>query len=398
MNRRPLHPALLYPVAIAVGVAIYALSNLIEPPADRLLNFGINYAQMSEDPFGLLGKFPQRIFSPLLANLLGLTGERFAWFAQGCMVGLIATWFAAAHLLGATLLQSLVLSAVLAFTGAVQLFKGHLGYPDPMTFLLLTATIVARRRPWLFWSLLFVNAMHHEQIFFFWPWLLWWRHRLPDARWRADLLGGVLVFGLYVAWRLYVGAHAAKQELTMSHYAALDYFPWGTLGLASLNLLSTFIWFGVLPITIAWHGFVDGWRRAGIGILLLLACQHAVFGVAHDVYRFTCFLFVPLMFAFLRLFRERFGTLIVLALGAVTVLAIELQKPVFVEIGTAVLTKNTANGPIVRPDIVHDILTDVVPTYWATFAAYGAALAATIAIGWRWASLSRRRAALEPST
>ena len=135
-----------------------------------------------------------------------LGGEHYGLFAHGCTALLIAMLFAAARFLGANWWQALLLTTVLSFTGAVQLFKGHVGYPDPVTFLLLTATIVAVDRPRLFWGLQFLSLMHHEQILFFWPWLLYWRHQstrrhqfpsehVKPPRLRDDLIGGQIVVG-----------------------------------------------------------------------------------------------------------------------------------------------------------------------------------------------------------
>lgn len=406
MSRSPRQLVAFWMSALVVGAGVFWLTCLTEPAQRATLNFGTEYGQMATDPFGLVGKFPHRILSPLVANVLGLGGDRYGLFAHGCTALLIAMWFAAARLLGANWWQALLLTTTLAFTGTVQLFKGHVGYPDPVTFLLLTATIVAVERPRWFWGLQFLSLMHHEQILFFWPWLLYWRHhsarreQFPSEgsgplRWRDDLIGGAVVVALYVAWRFYVGANAQNQTLTMEHYSALDYFPVGTLGLASLNVLSTYIWFGLLPLLVAWHGFRDGWRRAGIGILLFIVCQHAVFGVAHDVYRFTCFLFVPVLFAGLRLLREPFGALVLLLLAVESIVAIKLQAPVFVEIGTAVLVEQTPNGLAVRPDPVHTIVPEVIPAFWRTFAIYGGCLIATVLHGWLWA---RRSGATEQST
>ncbi len=386
--------------ALVVGAAVFGLTCLTEPALRTTMNFGANYGQMSTDPFGWLGKFPHRILSPLVANLLGFSGERYGLFTHGCSALMIAMWFAAARFLGARFWQALLLTTTLAFTGAVQIYKGHVGYPDPVTFLLLTASIVAVDRAKLFWVLQFLSVMHHEQIFFFWPWLLYWRHQsarreqFPNehagpVRWRDDFIGGAVVAVLYVAFRFYVGAKATDQVLTMEHYSALDYFPVGTFGLVALNLLSTFIWFGLLPILVAWHLFRDGWRCAGLGIVLFIFCQHAVFGVAHDVYRFTCFLFVPVLFAGLRLLRERWGTSVLLLFSGLSIVAIKLQAPVFVEIGTAVLVKQTPNGPAVRIDPVSTIVPEVIPVYWATFTAYLGCLMATLLIGWLWARRCR---------
>lgn len=406
MSQGPRHLVAFWMLALIVGAGVFGLTCLTEPAQSATLNFGTEYSQMATDPFGFIGKFPHRILSPLVAHILGLGGEHYGLFAHGCTALLIAMLFAAARFLGANWWQALLLTTVLSFTGAVQLFKGHVGYPDPVTFLLLTATIVAVDRPRLFWGLQFLSLMHHEQILFFWPWLLYWRHQstrrhqfpsehVKPPRLRDDLIGGQIVVGLYVAWRYYVGTQAVNQTLTMEFYSALDYFPTGTIGLAALNLLSTFIWFGLLPVIVAWHLFRDGWQRAGCSIVLFLVCQHAVFGVAHDVYRFTCFLIVPVLFAGLRLLREPGGALVLMLLGAASVVAIKLQAPVFAEIGMAVLVEQTPTGPAVRFNPVHSIVPEVIPAYWGTFTAYFGCLVATVWLGWFAARRSRTAATPE---
>mgnify|MGYP007073215063 FL=1 len=393
MTRATPHPAVLWPLALVVGAGVFGLSCLTEEAQRRTLNFGTEYAQMATEPFALLGKYPHRILGPLVAHALGLDGERYWMFAHGCAVALLALVFATAARFGAGLAGAALLTLVIGFTGTVQIFKGHTGYPDTITFLLLTATILAYRRPAPFWALQLLNALNHEQVLFFWPWLLWWRRRDPNARWRDDAIGATAVLAIYVAWRLYVGARAETQLLTMEHYLGLGYFPVGTLGLAALNVLSTFIWFGLLPIWVAWHAFADGWRRAGAGIVLFLICLHAVFGVAHDVYRFTCFLFVPVLFAGVRLLERPRGALVVGLTGAASAVVIVLQAPVFERIGVAVLVEQTENGPAVRPDPVMSIVPDVIPAYPVTFAVYGLCVVATVVIGWAWARASREAAA-----
>ncbi|HEX5052099.1 MAG TPA: hypothetical protein VFZ65_10025 [Planctomycetota bacterium] len=388
----PLRPAVLWPLALAVGVGVFFVTCLTEPAETHTLNFGTEYGEMAKAPFALLGKFPHRLLAPLVAHVLGLAGERYWMFAHGCTMLLIAMIFATAERHGARPWQALLLTTVIGFTGTIQIYKGHVGYPDPITWALMLATILAVRRPVLFWSLQFLNVMHHEQILFFWPWLLYWRHR-DDWRtaksWLPDVLGGAVAAGAYYLWCAYVHHHAPTQLLTTEHYEKVNYFPIGTIGLTALNLLSTYIWFGALPVIIAWHVFFDGWRRVGFGVALYLVSLHAVFGVAHDVYRFTCFLFVPLLFAGLRLMTQRAGWVTLLGIGLLSAVAIKRQAPVFEEIGTAVLVEQTANGPAVRPEPVMTIVPEVIPMFPWTFAAYGLALIATIAVGWAWARRSR---------
>ena len=92
------------------------------------------------------------------------------------------------------------------------------------------------------------------------------------------------------------------------------------------------------------------------------ALVSAMFGVAHDVYRFTCFLFLPLLFAGLALLQRRGGATMLAVLGAVSVRLMVLQRDTFETIAVKVLTDVDGNGiPFVRPDIVGDIVPKVIP-------------------------------------
>jgi hypothetical protein len=66
----------------------------------------------------------------------------------------------------------------------------------------------------------------------------------------------------------------------------------------------------------------------------------------------------------------------------VSTVAIVLQRQVFVDVAMEVM-KNL-------PEPVPAIVPKVIPAMWSTFACYGVALAATIAIGWAWARFTRQ--------
>jgi hypothetical protein len=379
-----------------VGVVAFWLTNLVEPPTPATLNFGTDFATMSRHLDGYVGSFPHRILSPLLGRgcdeLARLFGAEVPYwqFAHGCTVVFLALVFATAAWLGATAWQGLLLTLGIGFSGAVQLYKGHVGYAEPVTFALLLGTVMAVRRPVLFWSLQLLNLMHHEQILFFWPWLLWWRQH-HGARWRDDLLGigGALL--PYALWRLHVGAHAQQQLLTFGHYLELtgQYFPLGTLGLAALNALCVLLYFGVLPVLLVRDATRQGRRTGVLPLLLFLLCQHAMFGVAHDVYRFTCFLFLPVLLAGHRLLQERHGTLLWIALAGATGALYAVQRSVFATVAERVLVDVGPDGvPFVRPDIVGDIVPKVIPSLPGIFGGYGVALLLSIVAGIAWARRS----------
>lgn len=399
---KPLPPLLLWPLALAVGLALFWLSDFIDPAVPATLNFGTDFATMAASLPDLVGSFPHRVLSPLLGRGIEEMAARFGvqipyWrFAHGCSVLFLAVLFVAAHRLGARPWPALLLTASIAGTGTLLLYKGHVGYPEPMTFTLLLATMLAANSaPWFwFWQLL--NLLQHEQVLFFWPWLLWWR-RQRGGDWRADLIGLALVVGVYYGFRHYVGrvaiapAAAGAVRLTFGHYTETlgKYFPVGTLGLAALNLVCTFIYFGFWPIVLIRDAVRRGAWRGAFPLLLFIFCQHAIFAVAHDTYRFTCFLFVPVLLAGARLAQERHGAWLVLAFGAATTLAYLPQRYVFVDLAIRVQTDTDANGvPFVRPDIVGDIVPKVIPAMPWTFASYGLCLLASVVAGIWWSRRS----------
>jgi hypothetical protein len=84
----------------------------------------------------------------------------------------------------------------------------------------------------------------------------------------------------------------------------------------------------------------------------------------------------------------------VLGFGIVSIALVELQAPVFAEVGTNVLAELDANGnPVkVREHIVMDIVPKVIPLLPWTFASYGLALLAALGLGIAWGRRTARTA------
>lgn len=377
MNKAPALTTVWLP-ALAVALAVFAASHLLEPISRQPFNFGVEYAAMSRDPLAFVGMFPQRVLSPLLAWLLGLGGDRYWLFAHGTSVLLMTVIAAAVVLRGGGWFMAVTTTAALAGTGAVVVYKNHVGYPDEVTFLLLLGSVLAVRRPWLFWLLQAANVLNHEQILFFWPWLLLlcWREGGPR---RPHLVGAVVVVLAYAGFRLWVGAVAPAQHLDTNYYREHHYFPVGTLGLSLLAVCALGIYFGLLPVVMFWHACVDGWRRVGSSLLLFGLCIVGIFTVAHDVYRFASFVFLPIVLAAARVgqLANGRGRLAWLLLAASTPVAVWLQiRP----------------GSIFEHLVVHifdcgcfdnmpRIVTCLVPRLWYVFVAYAAVLGVAAAVG-----------------
>ena len=124
--------------ALAAAAATWWLSCIAERPRTAPFSFGETFAAMADHPLGVVehgvrtfgGQFPHRVLLPLLAHLLGLTGDRFHLAAHGAAVLLLAAVYWCARRVGALRLDALLVTAAIAFGGATQTYKSHVGYPD----------------------------------------------------------------------------------------------------------------------------------------------------------------------------------------------------------------------------------------------------------------------------
>src|SRR5262245_17047308 len=290
--------------ALAAAAATWWLSCIAEQPKTAPTSFGVTFAEMAEHPFGVVvngvrtcgGQFPHRVLLPLLAHLLGLTGDRFHLAAHGTAVLLLVAVYWCARRVGALRLDSLLVTAAVAFGGATQTYKSHVGYPDSLSFtLLLLAAMAVRSGPW-FWLLNLLGAFAHEQVFFFVPLLLLLRRKLAAADWRADALGLLVMAGTYGLFRLWLGAHVSG-AIAPGSYFGNGYFPLGFLGVIYLATVWCVLMFGTMLPVLAW-AFVH--RRAAWeawALALLVAGITGIYAVAHDFNRFVNFLFLAVLFA-----------------------------------------------------------------------------------------------------
>jgi hypothetical protein len=293
--------------ALAAGAATWFLSCVAEWPKTAPFSFGQTFAAMADHPLGVVangvrtfeGLFPHRVLLPLLANLLGLTGDRFHLAAHGTAVLLLVAVHWCARRLGAGHVDALLVTAAVAFGGATQTYKSHVGYPDSLSFtLLLLAAMAVRSGPW-FWSLNLLSAFAHEQVFFFVPLLLLLRRKLAAADWRGDALGLGVMAGVYGLFRLWIGAHASG-AMAPGSYFGNGYFPLGFLGVMYFALVWCVLMFGTMLPVLAWAVLH---RRAAWepwALALLVAGITGIYAVAHDFNRFVNFLFLAVLIASLR--------------------------------------------------------------------------------------------------
>lgn len=378
----------LVPLALAAGAVAFVVSWLMLPAQRQTWSSGDDYARMSLAPLAGNGPFPHRMLGPLLAHLLGLSGERYWLFSHGMLVTFLASVFGTAVHAGCSRLGAFVLTLVVSITGAVEVFKGYVGYAEPTSFVLLLASAALVRRTGWFWTVMLLGLCNHENLLFFWPWLLDRKAKATGGlRW-SDAAGAAVVLALYWLERQLLTTGILPASLYVSH----QQLPF-IAGAWILAVLGIVVWFGVLPVLLAWHAWFDGWRRAGTSIALALAAFFGMTFFANDLQRFVGFLAIPVTFAGIRMLQQPRGVLVLTLLGALTVPLILWQRDVvrlvFDELMVVAGRQAAAGQPL---DPISAVPTEVVPELWYVFAGYLAAHVVMLLAGRRWARRWRAEA------
>jgi hypothetical protein len=358
--------------ALLAGALAWAASCVVAAPVRQAMGLGAEFAAMATDPLGWNGPFPHRVLGPLLAALLGLGGDRYWLFAHAASLGFVAMVAAVVRRGGAAWPVATLLAFAVACTGAVEVGKTIPGYPEPLAFaLLLASTRLLHLQGW-FWAVQFLLLLNHEGALFLWPWLCWQKANASGLR-RSDLAAGALVLGSYLAFRHFVLAQASQPV----HEAAL-YAPGAlatVLGSQALAAMSLVVYHGPLPILLVWHASVDGSRRAGVPILLVLLPILAMCAIATDLPRFLGYAALPIAIAAARFAALPGSRAYALALGIATPLAVVLQRPLAARyIGALEAAIRRGEGQPVPAAVVAE---------WPMFAGYAAVLVGMVLAG-RW--------------
>lgn len=371
-------PAWSWLLAPVVGLFAFVLSCGFVAPLPTARAMGEDFAKMAMDPFAWQGPFPHRVLGPLLAWLVGAGGERYGWFAHAMMVVFLSLVCVVALRSGCRLAAAALLTCVVAVTGAVEVYKESVGYAEPITFACLLGSLLLLRQRAAFWALQCLSLLNHEGIVFFWPWLLWQKAHAARLG-RGDGLGALVAVGVYLAIRWSILAAAPAPTLTANVYfnALPGAAAAGTWALAAVAIV---IYFGVLPLLLAWHAWSHGARAAGVPILLVLGGVFAMCTFATDFPRFIGFVALPVVGAGIHLLQRPQGWRWLLAAGVATAVAVVLQRQV-----VGVLFEATMRHlPQPVPAVVIEL--------WPLFVTYGVVIAAMVAAG-RWAA---RRGVVHP--
>jgi hypothetical protein len=306
--------------ALVVGGGLLVLSELLVPgAAGPFQGHGERFAEMARDPFRFEGPFPQRVLWPLFAWLFGWIGMSALQFSHLCSGVLLAVVFWFARRRAGSFAGGLLVAAAVAASGAVLVYKPMACMSDPLSLTSLVLLVHFAGRPGVFWPLVFVSALAHELVFFFWPWLLYLRCR-NGGRWTRDGLWLALALGGYLLFRSQVTASYGTSYYLENAF----WFPWCMPAMWALWAFVVLVEFGPLLVVVAWGLGRDGAlaRRDGLGgrfgPWLYLGGVLPLMVLAYDVMRFATFAFLPFVLAASSLARQRGGRVVV---GVLLVLA-----------------------------------------------------------------------------
>ena len=353
-------------VAATVGAALLFASDLLMPPAQApFAGHGQRFAEMVAHPFafgadatagGTVAPFPHRILWPLLAHIAGWFGITPTGFTQVCNGALLAVvfWFCRAR--AAKWLDALLVTAAVAASGAVLVYKAMACYSDTLDLLLLLLAVHHVRRPMAFWALVLLGALSHELMLFFAPWLLWLRVQNGGA-WRRDAIALAAVVGLYGGWRLLVNALGGGAYDASYYVNNAFWVPWLLPALWFLLVLVVLAEFGPLLLLLA----IDQRRGAAgmggrVGAWLYLACIPPLCVFAYDVMRFATLLGLPLVLASVGLLNSRRARAVFTAVLVAQIAFYAWDHPVPGQQGGATFTRVAGDmfARVLQPGRVQD--------------------------------------------
>jgi hypothetical protein len=283
-------------LALAFGWFAYSMSCWFVEPVAVAKGFGEQWLGMSTDPFALSGQFPHRILAPFLAWLVGYGGEGYIAFTHGLHVVMLSTVFFVVVRLRGLYLDALMVTAAVAITAPVQLYKLHWsGYTDPICYTLFLLMIVVARNPYLFWALFLANLMNHELAAFLVPWL-WYLRRRQDSRWMLDGICMGVALAIYAGFYFWVKG-SVEQTYSVDYFLANPLFPGGTFAVWNLAAVHCTCTYGPVLAILAWHQHTKEQQGERWHLWLVAFGILTIFCIAFDWARHSNLIVLPLVVA-----------------------------------------------------------------------------------------------------
>lgn len=357
-------------VSLLLAAACYAASI---PFADFQLQsvmMGKDYETMSLDPLSGWGPHPERFLTPLIAWLVGLSGERYWMFSHGMLV----TFLAFAHHLTFARSQNRVWAT--AFTYALSLstlvgtYRGLVGYVDPTTFVLLCVCIRWFEKPWIVWSCMSLCVLNHGQTLFLFPWVVFERWRVARLRRLDAVLGMFAIAAYFVAHALLTTDDPARAANSVSGGSLSFAYYLGAMDWTKALEL----WIFVVPCAVFSYGFaliVLLWdlvgrdrRRSLQAVAVLLVSVCVMLAIAIDIFRFVPLIGFPMIAAMHRRIDPDRRACVVLVVAVVLTLAIRQWQLDQVSWLMDRLVEFAFQGH------KNPTVTGLVPHHWPTFLGY----------------------------
>ena len=362
-------------VLLSVLVATVCFAAVI-PLANFTLEatiMGKDYEAMSVDPLGGIGPHPERFLTPLLAWLVGLSGQHYWMFSHLMLVVFLAlvhhgVWRRSGHHAWAGLF-----TLGIAMSGTVEVYRALVGYSDPTTYCLLTLCVLCARRRVVFWLLMTLDLLNHGSTLFLWPWLL-------GVRWHAARLDRFDAGAAVIAIAVYCFARSQligpKTLYSVSFF--LESLNWRqAVELWALVLPAAVFCFGFLLIVLMWDLTGDQRRAALVEFGLMLVSLGAILFLAIDIIRFIGLLSFPMIAAMHRRLRpDRRSCWTLLAAVLLTLAFLPWQRQLVCHLLTRLGEQQAKMIPF-------PVLGGLVPQCWPAFAGYVGFLV-VLAVAARW--------------
>jgi len=160
--------------ALVVSLVLLILGGLYASENFTPLNFGEDYARLSENPFDFSrpNRLHYRLLSPLLGYLLHLRGNLFPILTHGASLLFLATIYASLRRRSFRAVDALGIAFMMAFSINVL---GEIHFPgttDPVSYLFLLWALINLERPFVWGACFSLALLNHEANFFALPGLL----------------------------------------------------------------------------------------------------------------------------------------------------------------------------------------------------------------------------------
>ena len=369
--------------ALLVGLVCYVVAI---PSSDFHLDptmMGIDYQAMSVDPLSGRGPYPERVLSPLLAWLLGMSGPRYGIFSHGLLVVFLGAAYRLTMIRSGDRIWSIAFTCALSLSAMVGTYRGLVGYSDPLTFCLLCVCIRWIECDKVFWAMLALGLLNHPQTVFLWPWLAYERHVAAKLSWR-DAAYAATAIATYTVCRLWL-LRATEDSAAQSFYGARLNVQWYLQQLDWLRAVELCVLvppcivfvFGFMFVVLLWDLAGREAHRARIAAALLFAGIFAMLVIAIDVFRFVALLGLPMIVAMHRRFVPdgRARTTLIAAIG----LSIAFRS-LNINLGYHLLGRLTHHQ---LAGLRHPTLSGLVPEAWPILLGYVAFLALLVVVAAR---------------